>query len=61
MQIQKTYLQLFCLLIKKAFDRVNYSFLLKTLKQLNFGPAFLSWIETILTNIKSQVKKLMAF
>ena len=34
---------------EKAFDRVSHSFLLKTLKQFNFGPAFISWIETILT------------
>ena len=41
---------------EKAFDRVSHSFLLKTLKQFNFGPAFISWIETILTDMKSQVK-----
>ena len=41
---------------EKAFDRVSHSFLLKTLKQFNFGPAFISWIETILKDIKSQVK-----
>ena len=38
---------------EKAFDRVSHSFLLKTLKQFNFGPAFISWIETILIYIKS--------
>ena len=41
---------------EKAFDRVSHRFLLKTIKQFNFGPAFISWIETILTDIKSQVK-----
>ena len=41
---------------EKAFDRISHSFLLKTLKQFNFGAAFKSWIETILTDIKSQVK-----
>ena len=41
---------------EKAFDRVSHSFFLKTPKQFNFGPAFISWIETILTDIKSQVK-----
>ena len=41
---------------EKAFDGVSHSFLIKTLKQFNFGPAFISWIETILTDIKSQVK-----
>ena len=41
---------------EKTFDRVSHSFLLKTLKQFNFGPAFISWIKTILADIKSQVK-----
>ena len=41
---------------EKAFDSVSHSFLLRTLKQFDFGPAFISWIETILKDIKSQVK-----
>ena len=41
---------------EKAFDRVSHSFLLKALEKFNFGPKFISWIQTILTNIKSQVK-----
>ena len=41
---------------KKAFDRVSHSFLLKTLKRFNLGLASISWIETILTDMKRQVK-----
>ena len=41
---------------EKAFDRVSHSFLLKTPEKFNFGPNFISWIQTILTDIKSQVK-----
>ena len=41
---------------EKAFDRVSHRFLLKTLEKFNFGSAFTSWIQTILTDIKSQVK-----
>ena len=40
---------------EKAFDRVSHSFLPKTLEKFNFGPKFISWIQTILTDIKSQV------
>ena len=41
---------------EKAFDRVSHRFLLKTLEKFNFGTVFISWIQTILTDIKSQVK-----
>ena len=41
---------------EKAFDRVSHRFLLKTLEKFNFESAFISWIQTILTDIKSQVK-----
>ena len=41
---------------EKAFDRVSHTFLLKTLEKFNFGSAFISWIQIILTDIKSQVK-----
>ena len=37
-------------------DRVNHQFLLKTLKHLNFGDNFISWIEIILKDISSQIK-----
>ena len=40
----------------KAFDRVNHQFLIKTLKHLNFGDYFISWIEIILKDITSRVK-----
>ena len=41
---------------EKAFDRVDHQFLLKTLKHLNFGDNFISWIETTLKDISSQIK-----
>ena len=41
---------------EKAFDRVSHSFLLKILEKFNFGPTFISLIQTILTDIKIQVK-----
>ena len=41
---------------EKAFDRVNHQFLLQTLKHLNFGDNFISWIEIILKDISSQIK-----
>ena len=41
---------------EKAFDRVYRQFLLKTLKHLNFGDNFISWIEIILKDISSQIK-----
>ena len=41
---------------EKAFDRVDHQFLIKTLKHLNFGDYFISWIEIILKDITSCVK-----
>ena len=41
---------------EKAFDRVDHKFLLKTLKHLNLGDNFISWIEIILKDISSQIK-----
>ena len=35
---------------------MSHGFLVKTLEKFNFGPTFISWIQTILTDIKSQVK-----
>ena len=40
----------------KAFDRVNWNFLLKTLEKFNFGPVFISWVKLLYTNIESKVK-----
>ena len=41
---------------EKAFDRASHRFLLKTLEKFNFQSAFIYWIQTILTDIKSQVE-----
>ena len=40
----------------KAFDRVNWNFLLKTLEKFNFGLVFVSWVKLLCTNIESKVK-----
>ena len=41
---------------EKAFDRVDHSFLIKTLEHLNFGNSFVTWIKILMKNITSQVK-----
>ena len=40
----------------KAFDRVNWEFLFKTLQKFNFGPQFIQWIKILYTDVKSCVK-----
>ena len=40
---------------EKAFDSLEWTFLLKTLETFNFGPDFISWIRAIYTNITSCV------
>ena len=41
---------------EKAFDRVDHHFLFQTLRHLNFGNYFISWIQIFLRDITSQVK-----
>ena len=41
---------------EKAFDRVDHHFLFQTLRHLNFGDYFISWIKIFLRDITSQVK-----
>ena len=41
--------------IEKAFDSLNYSFLLAVLKKFGFGTSFINWIETILNKPESCV------
>ena len=40
----------------KAFDRVDWDFLFKTLNAYNFGPDLLSWIKVLYSNINSIVR-----
>ena len=40
---------------EKAFDRVDWGFLRRTLETFNFGPTFLRWITLFYTNIESAV------
>lgn len=38
---------------KKAFDIISHSFLLKTLKQFNFGNSFLTWVQILYKDAES--------
>ena len=40
---------------EKAFDQVNWSFLLCILNHLNFGPFFFSWMKLFYTGMFSSV------
>jgi exonuclease III len=40
---------------KKAFDRVDWSFLQKVLTRFNFGPIFRSWVSTLYRDISSSI------
>lgn len=40
---------------EKAFDKVDWAFLLKVLKQFNFGENFCKWIKILYNNISSRI------
>ena len=40
---------------EKAFDRVNWDFLLKVLERMNFGPKFMCFVKTMYTNVSCQI------
>ena len=40
---------------EKAFDSVNWEFMLLTLEKFNFGPSLVKWVKTIYKNISSCV------
>ena len=40
---------------EKAFDRVDWGFLLATLDHMGFGPSFVSWVKLLYSNIRSTV------
>ena len=40
---------------EKAFDRVDWDFLIATLKHMGFGPSFISWVRLLYSNICSAV------
>ena len=44
---------LICIDQMKAFDRVNWSFLFKTLQKFGFGPHFIDWVKLCYTDISS--------
>ena len=41
---------------KKAFDRVNHQYLLKTLKALNLHPNFIQWVQTMYRESYSHIE-----
>ncbi len=51
--------QLPCMLLAiefaKAFDSLNWNFLLNTLEHVNFGPNFISYVKLMYNNIESAV------
>ena len=40
---------------EKAFDRVDWSFLLTTLRHMGFGESFVKWVQLLYTDIRSAV------
>ena len=40
---------------EKAFDTLNFNFLIRALHKFNFGPSFIQWIRTLYKNISSCV------
>ena len=41
---------MFLIDFRKAFDKIEWSFILKALKYFDFGPDFIKWIEIIYTD-----------
>jgi len=46
---------LMCVDFQKAFDSIEWNYIMKVLDAFNFGPSFKHWIKTIYTNISSCV------
>jgi exonuclease III len=40
---------------EKAFDRVDWSFMLRVLETMNFGPSFCNWVRLLYANVFSQI------
>ena len=41
---------------EKAFDTLEWSFIVKTLHYYNFGPSFISWVKTFYSNASSTIQ-----
>ena len=44
---------IFFLDLKKAFDSLEWDYLLRVLEEMNFGPSFRNWVHTFYHNISS--------
>ena len=40
---------------EKAFDTLNFNFLIRTLHKFNFGPSFIHWIRVLYKNASSTI------
>ena len=40
---------------EKAFDSINWKFIIDTLSFLNFGPKLIAWVKLLYTDISSTV------
>ena len=40
---------------EKAFDRVDWPFLLATLRRMGFGPSYIRWVKLLYTDIRSSI------
>ena len=40
---------------EKAFDSVEHSFIISTLRTFGFGPEFIQWVKTFFKNVESCV------
>ena len=47
---------LICVDFRKAFDSLNWNFMIEVLKKLNFGPSFINMIKTLYANPTIQIK-----
>lgn len=47
---------LLCIDQMKAFDKISWQYLYKTLETFGFGPTFINWVKLLYTDIRSHIK-----
>ena len=55
LDLQKSLGLLLLVDFQKAFDSINWKYVIDILERFNFGPTFVRWVEIIYTNISSCV------